>query len=265
MSLFIVGDVHGCLEQLDQRLEQVGFDPKSDRLWSVGDLVGKGPDSLAVLQRVHALGDRFNMVLGNHEIRLLALMAGARMPADATLQPIVEHASAPYWQQWLLSKPLILRDPENSLTLTHAGVFPGWNRHQAEAHAQAASDQLRSGNPALLQALALSPYKSRPFTTPELAPWVDIINAFTQMRHCDVSGLHGPRLSFYSKSPGPSDPNLVPWYELWPPQTETWLFGHWSDLQGNTGREDICCLDTGCVYGGELSVAKMEAGRLIRL
>lgn len=266
MALYIVGDVHGCVQALEQRLSQVGFRAQSDQLWSVGDLIGKGPASLAVLRLVDALGDRFQMVLGNHEMRLLGKMAGAPGPVDPALQPILDHGSAPYWEAWLRQRPLLLRDPKRRILMTHAGVFPGWSLAQAEHYAEAACAQLRQGNRALQRALFRSPYKGAAQTySGELANWVQIFQAFTQMRYCRVDEAQQPAMDFSCKTPKARTEPLVPWFGLWPEQKETWLFGHWSDLEGDTGRSDIQCLDTGCVYGGALSMVRVEDGRLTRV
>lgn len=254
MSLYIVGDVHGCIETLEQCLNRVGFDPGIDTLWSVGDLVGKGPGSLEVLRLVESLGDSFDMVLGNHEIRLLSLFAGSDGPAKALLKPVLKDKSCIDWKSWLRNKPLMRRDQKLGVTMTHAGIFPGWSLPQAERYACQSNARIRNASDAWLRQLAQSPYKR---AVTEADAWRDIVNAFTEMRYCNISDPNRPILDFTCKSPLEVTGPLVPWFDLWSAQSELWVFGHWSDLQGATGRADIRCLDTGCVYGRSLSVLKV--------
>lgn len=256
MSLYIVGDVHGCIETLEQCLNRAGFDPVIDKLWSVGDLVGKGPGSLEVLRLVESLGDSFNMVLGNHEVRLLSLLAGGDGPAKALLQPVLKDKGSIDWKSWLRQKPLMLRDQKRGVTMTHAGIFPGWSLPQAERYACQSNAQILNASDSWLRQLAQSPYKR---AVTEADAWRDIVNAFTEMRYCNISDPNRPTLDFTCKSPLEVTGPLVPWFELWSAQSELWVFGHWSDLQGATGRADIRCLDTGCVYGRSLSVLKVAA------
>lgn len=256
MSLYIVGDVHGCIETLEQCLNRAGFDPVMDKLWSVGDLVGKGPGSLEVLRLVESLGDSFNMVLGNHEVRLLSLLAGSEGPAKALLQPVLKDKGSINWKSWLCQKPLMLRDQPLGVTMTHAGIFPGWSLPQAERYACRANDQILNASDDWLRQLAQSPYKR---AVTEVDVWHYTVNAFTEMRYCNIADPCRPRLDFTCKSPLEAAGPLVPWFTLWPAQSELWVFGHWSDLLGDTGRADIRCLDTGCVYGRSLSMLKVTA------
>lgn len=250
-----MGDVHGCIDALDNALDSIAFDPKVDRLWSVGDLVGKGDDSLAVLRRVATLGHAFNMVLGNHELRLLSALVNQHHDVDPTLLPIVCDTHADYWAKWLRQKPLLLRDQQYAVTVTHAGIFPGWSLAQASRFAALASHRLRkpSGSE-LLRQLAVSPYKQQAVASrPPACAWTDVVLAFTQMRHVDT-GHATLKLDFTEKNPASNNPDLTPWFELWPPSQEMLVFGHWSDLSAGTARSDVRCIDTGCVYGGELTI-----------
>lgn len=256
MSLYIVGDVHGCIETLEQCLSRAGFDPVTDKLWSVGDLVGKGPYSLEVLRLVASFGDSFNMVLGNHEVRLLSLLAGGGGSAKALFHPVLNDKGSVNWKNWLRQKPLMLRDPQLRLTMTHAGIFPGWSLPQAERYAYQTSVQMLNASDDWLRQLAQSPYKR---VVSEVDVWRYTLNAFTEMRYCNISDPYRPVLDFTCKSPLEASEPLVPWFKLWPTQSELWVFGHWSDLLGHTGRTDIRCLDTGCVYGRSLSILKVAA------
>ncbi|WP_447894916.1 symmetrical bis(5'-nucleosyl)-tetraphosphatase [Vreelandella sp. GE22] len=260
MALYVVGDVHGCIDDLEEALGRIGFDPNVDRLWSVGDLVGKGPHSLEVLRLVASLGDRFQMVLGNHETRLLGQLAGAHGSGDGALAPVLSDKGSVDWKHWLRQQPLLLREPSLELTLSHAGIFPGWSLALAERYAFQASQVLRMANDAWLAQLALSPYRH---TQGGMDSWQHIICAFTEMRYCDVSDPNHPTIDFTAKSPAQKSASLVPWFDAWPIQSGIWAFGHWSSLRGETGRADIRCLDTGCVYGRTLSVVRVVQGALI--
>ncbi|WP_447555024.1 symmetrical bis(5'-nucleosyl)-tetraphosphatase [Vreelandella sp. EE22] len=260
MALYVVGDVHGCIHSLETSLERIGFDPGTDRLWSVGDLVGKGPHSLEVLRLVASLGDSFDMVLGNHEARLLGRLAGAEGPGDASLDPVLSDKGSTDWKHWLRQKPLLLRETALDLTVSHAGIFPGWSLAAAERYAHQAGQKLRQASDTWLKALSLSPYHR---TVAELDMWRYIIYAFTEMRYCDSTDPHRPLIDFTAKTAKRRSSALVPWFDLWPVQRQIWAFGHWSTLRGETGRADIRCLDTGCVYGRELTVARVAKGELI--
>lgn len=263
MSLYIVGDVHGCIETFEQGLNRIGFDPRVDILWSVGDLVGKGPGSLEVLRLADSFGDSFNMVLGNHEVRLLGLFAGGEGAANALLQPILKDKGSIDWKRWLRQKPLMLRDQPLGVTMTHAGIFPGWSLPLAERYAYQASAQLLDASDDWLRQLTYSPYKR---TAIDVDTEHYTLHAFTEMRYCNITNPYRPVLDFSCKSPLKASKILAPWFTLWPTQSELWVFGHWSDLQGYTGRTDIRCLDTGCVYGRRLSILKVtEEGKAVNV
>lgn len=260
MALFIVGDVHGCIAELDAALTRIGFNPRTDRLWSVGDLVGKGRHSLDVLRLVKSLGSAFNMVLGNHELRLLSVLTHHRFAiADAALQPIVNDNNTSDWVEWLRHQPLLLHDEQHSVTMTHAGLFPGWSHQQARTLAAQVSKLLCGPEfHHILRQLYNSPYKQAPTrANTELGYWVDVLHAFTQMRYIDTR-RPDLALDFTEKRPNSKTPYLVPWFDLWPSRDDLVVFGHWSDLTGGTARDDIRCLDSGCVYGGGLTILRVN-------
>ncbi|MFY0665945.1 MAG: symmetrical bis(5'-nucleosyl)-tetraphosphatase [Natronospirillum sp.] len=259
MALFIMGDVHGCIAELDTALTRISFNPRTDRLWSVGDLVGKGAHSLEVLRLVESFGGAFNMVLGNHELRLLSVLTGNAASADSVLQPVVQDANTTDWADWLRHQPLLLHDAQFGVTMTHAGVFPGWSRAQAKALAEQASQQLRGPQfQPLLNHLYDSPYKRASMVeSTELGYWVTVLHAFTQMRYINTRSST-LTLDFTEKLPNSKTPHLVPWFDLWPRSEDLLVFGHWSDLTGGTAREDIRCLDSGCVYGGGLTLLRVN-------
>ncbi|RWU09023.1 symmetrical bis(5'-nucleosyl)-tetraphosphatase [Pseudidiomarina gelatinasegens] len=270
MARYLVGDIQGCAEQVSKVLEQASFNPKFDELWCVGDLVGRGPASLRSLEIVRELGASAHIVLGNHDLNLLAVLCGVREadPKDK-LGAILALTDAEKrdWIGWLVQQPLLLRSNDN-LVMTHAGIYPWWTIDQAENYANEVSTALQTAwtndqLPGFLQSM----YGNEP------SQWTDdlqgderirfIINAFTRMRFCDTGG----HLNFSVKT-APNDPNvpehLVPWFELWDVSDTTLVFGHWAALMGNTQRDDVIALDTGCVWGEHLTLMQWPNGQCIR-
>jgi bis(5'-nucleosyl)-tetraphosphatase (symmetrical) len=144
MSHYVVGDIQGCHDEFRQLLDLIGFTPAHDRLWLVGDLVNRGPDSLGVLRTVKAFGAAAVTVLGNHDLHLLTVAAGHRKPHRRdTLGPILEAADRDELLTWLRTRPLVVRDGD--LLLVHAGLLPSWTASTAimlsrEVEAVLASD-----------------------------------------------------------------------------------------------------------------------------
>jgi bis(5'-nucleosyl)-tetraphosphatase (symmetrical) len=257
MTLYVVGDVQGCAEAFDKLLKEISFHRGRDRLWLVGDLVNRGPDSLGVLRRVKALGDRAICVLGNHDLHLLAAAAGARQgSATDTFQDVLNAPDSRRLLDWLRKRPLIHLDPESKRVLVHAGIPPIWKVWQAAAMAAEVEAMLRRpqwkaalrkmyGNTPLHWRDDLVDEDRRRFT----------INALTRMRYWDKSG----HIDLDFSGPPGTEPNgLIPWFDARKPRRK-WhiVFGHWSAL-GYKRRQDITAVDTGCVWGGALTAVPLE-------
>ncbi len=256
MTTYAIGDIQGCARSFDRLLEAIGFDPSSDRLWIAGDLVNRGPDSLGVLRRVTALRERATVVLGNHDLHLLAIAAGVRPPlADDTFDEILAAADRRDLIDWLRRRPLLHHDADLGHAMVHAGLPPGWSLAEAMVHAEEVSAALAApGWRDVMQSL----YGDEPRAwSPDLES-ADrrryAINALTRMRYCDANGRldlahHGP--------PGTQPPELKPWYEMCDFGEAHIVFGHWASL-GLMRGDGFTCIDSGCLWGRTLTALPLD-------
>jgi len=262
MALYLIGDVQGCDEALGRLLRKIDFSPSRDQLVLLGDLVNRGPDSLAVLRRVMRLGGAARCVLGNHDLHLLAIAHGVRpQHRKDTVTAVLEAPDRASLLQWLRSQPLALLDKVHGheLLMVHAGVLPSWTPPTtmslaAEVGAMMASPQF---NVFLTQMYGDSP-----------ARWHDglrgvdrlraIVNVLTRLRFCTAND----EMEFDTKDGAAAAPTgFFPWFDAPGRRTAsaTVAFGHWSTL-GWLGRSDVLSLDSGCVWGGHLSAVRVDAG-----
>ena len=261
MANYIVGDIQGCFSGLRHLLKKVKFNPKTDKLWAVGDLVGRGPESLETLNFLHSLGDSFDTVLGNHDLHLLAVSCGFRLakPADK-FDVLLASKKLPTYIKWLRNKPLALMIDKNTL-MTHAGLYPSWSFKTALSLSAEVSQKLQNED---WKSLLEKMYGNTPSTwSPALTNiprWRFIINAFTRMRFIENQS----QLNFDCKSsPALAPQNLTPWFQI---RNETLkknqrvIFGHWAALQGDTQSEKIIALDTGYVWGQTLTILNAQTG-----
>lgn len=259
MTTYVIGDLQGCLTPLQNLLDKLQFDPKSDILWFVGDLVNRGPESLETLRFVKNLGKSAISVLGNHDLHLLAVHHNVReASAKDTLQTILRAPDREELCHWLSHLPLLHTDVNLGYTLVHAGIHPHWSLKRAhkladELH-QVLTEELEDflrymyGNTPAQWSKDLSPRKRRRFA----------INAFTRMRCCHPDGS----LDFeFSGPPQTAAKKLYPWYVLpdrKPLETRI-VFGHWSSHPGMSP-DHVLPTDRGCVWGGSLSAFAIETG-----
>jgi bis(5'-nucleosyl)-tetraphosphatase (symmetrical) len=262
MATYAIGDVQGCFEQLQQLLEHINFDQSVDRLRFVGDLVNRGPQSLAVLRFVYALGDRAITVLGNHDLHLLATIHGVRKPSKGdTLTQILDAPDRDELFEWLRRQPLMHEHPLSGRIVVHAGVSPQWSLETARNCARELEAVLQG--PQLLSFLKQM-YGNEPRRWDDDLDGYDrlryITNAFTRMRYCKLDGS----LDFDEKnSPGRQAKTLRPWFEVEQqrdPQVPV-VFGHWATLQIEQAIDavhGVHHIDTGCVWGGPLSALRED-------
>ena len=259
MSTYVVGDIQGCYSALRRLLDSVEFTPQHDTLWAVGDLIGRGPESLQTIQYLHGLGPRFNSVLGNHDLHFLAVYAGIkRNKAADKFESLLGSSYCDEYVDWLRHKPLaICLRPD--ILLTHAGLYPQWSIAEALVYSQWVEQALRSQ--AWSDVLA-NMYGNQPALwqtdLPEQSRLRFIINAFTRMRFIQ----HQAQLEFSHKGPADSAPNnLHPWFQLPNPKlasSERIIFGHWAALNGQTGSSQFVGLDTGYIWGQKLTLWHLE-------
>jgi bis(5'-nucleosyl)-tetraphosphatase (symmetrical) len=256
---FLIGDLQGCSDALDRLLAEIGFSPSRHRLHVLGDLVNRGPDSLGTLQRLRALGDAATCLLGNHDLHLLAVAAGVRRPQRSdTLQAVLQSPERDAWLEWL--KQCKLADRAHGWLLVHAGVLPQWDAEQTLALAAEVEAMLRSER---LDAFLPQMYGNAPArwdnTLHGADRWRVVINALTRLRFCTEDGT----MDFSVKdSAAAAPPGHKPWFQIASRRTreQPVAFGHWSTL-GLIDRADLLSLDTGCVWGGPLSAARIDGGR----
>lgn len=261
MATYAVGDVQGCSAQLNALLERLRFDPRRDRLWLVGDLVNRGPGSLEVLRLAQRLGPACSVVLGNHDLHLLATYYAGRSPRRGdTFHDVLAADDAPQLCDWLRRQPLLVSDADLGYAMTHAGIPHIWTLARAGELAAEVETVLRGEGAA---AFLADMYGNEPdLWRDELrgtARYRVITNYFTRMRLVTREG----RLDLVSKDgPDRAGDGWYPWFELRQerPLGIGLVFGHWASLQGLTDRPGIIGLDTGCVWGGPLTALCLESG-----
>jgi bis(5'-nucleosyl)-tetraphosphatase (symmetrical) len=260
MAIYAIGDVQGCHPELQRLLDRLRFDPASDRLWFCGDLVNRGNQSLEVLRLVHSLREHCVVALGNHDLSLLAVAerdAEARSRTNPDLRRVLEADDAPVLLEWLRGQSLMHHDATLGFTLVHAGLAPSWTLKQALHIAREVERALRGpGHHALLHRM----FGNRPSRWSSRLHGHDrlraAINIFTRMRYCDAHG----RIDFDAKgTPGTQRAGLYPWFEVpGMKQRDTRIVcGHWSAL-GRFAGLGIHAIDTGCVWGGQLTALRLD-------
>ena len=256
MPTYAIGDLQGCHASLRRLLDHVEFDPAADRLWLVGDLVNRGPDSLAVLRAIRDLGDAAVCVLGNHDLHLLALAEGfGRVHKGDTLDAVLAAPDRDELLHWLRSRRLAWR--EGDVLMVHAGVLPAWTPDDVMQRAAEAE--------AVLQGPHYRDFFAQMYGNAPVA-WADglagverlrvIVNAFTRLRYCSAAG----EMEFHHKgAPGTQPPGWLPWFDVPGRKSAhaTCVIGHWSTL-GLVNRPDLIALDTGCLWGGRLTAVRLE-------
>jgi bis(5'-nucleosyl)-tetraphosphatase (symmetrical) len=260
MATYVVGDIQGCFDALRRLLDSVSFDPQVDHLWSVGDLVNRGPDNLSTLRFFRDLGSHAKVVLGNHDLHLLAVEAGAREPGRKdTLTDVLQAPDADELLDWLRRQPLMHR--EGPYVLSHAGIPHIWDSQEALVRADEVAARLCQPD---YREFLHHMYGNEPDRwSPQLKGWDRlrvIVNYFTRMRFISSNGA----LDFDAKEGTDSAPTgMRPWFEF--PRAEAdrytvFLFGHWAALYGKTGKPRFIGLDTGCVWGGALTLLRLDDG-----
>ena len=263
MATYAVGDIQGCYTEFSQLLDKIRFDQSRDRLWLVGDLVNRGPESLQVLRLIKSLGECAITVLGNHDLHLLAVANGTgRLHRGDTLGEILKAPDRDELLSWLRNQRLL--HAEGGFVLVHAGLLPGWSVEQAASLAREVEAELRGENHAEFLAHM---YGNQPDAWSEkLAGYSRqrvITNALTRMRICTASG----RMEFDFKAEVQSIPQgYLPWFDVPDRKSakSTVIFGHWSAL-GLMMRQDAIALDTGCLWGGPLTAIRLEDREVIQV
>ena len=266
MTIYVVGDIQGCYDPLRRLLDLIQFDPAQDRLWSVGDLVNRGPQSLETLRFLKSLDTSFTGVLGNHDLHMLAVASGAFTSSKKnTLQDILDAPDRLEICDWVRQLPLAYREETLALgslkkvLLVHAGLAPGWTFRDALIASREVEEHLRRSN---YKDYLAGMYGDDPDRWDESLQGVArlrvITNILTRIRFVTPDG----HLDFKSKEGLETAPaGMQPWYELVNIKpNRLLLFGHWAALDGHTGISNIQGLDTGCVWGRTLTAMRLDTG-----
>ena len=265
MAVYAVGDLQGCLQPLKCLLERVAFDRTKDTLWLVGDLVNRGPESLQTLRFLYEMRDAVVCVLGNHDLHLLAVGRNVeRMKKGDTLREIIEAPDAAQLLEWLRHQKLMHYDAERDVAMVHAGIPPQWTLKKALRCAEEVEQALRDDN--LIQPFLDGMYGNEPAKWDKDLQGVTrlrvITNYFTRMRFCTAEG----KLDLKSKEGLDSAPDgYAPWFSHKDRKTKDLniIFGHWAALEGRCSEPGIYALDTGCVWGGTMSMLNVDTRELI--
>lgn len=258
MSTYVIGDLHGCMATLEALLARVAYAPGRDRVWLVGDLVNNGARNAEVVR--WAMAHAEHVVLGNHDLHMLAVAYGVRPRRKKdTFGDVLDAPDAEAMLTWLRHRPVLVR--QGDVVMVHAGIAPQWTLAQAEACARELEAALRGPDHVrLLQEM----YGDEP------SRWADdlegiarlrvIVNAFTRMRTCFADGA----LEYRYKAELPDlPPELLPWWRVPSPRSgdATIFFGHWSAV-GYHREGDIAALDSGCTWGRALTAYRLDDGEV---
>ncbi len=261
MAIYAIGDIQGCHDQLLQLLSKLNFSDDRDRLWLTGDLVNRGPKSLETLRMVRSMDANATVVLGNHDLHLLATAYHHLKPGKKdTLDAILAAPDRDALLTWLRSRPLIHIDDELGLAMVHAGLHPAWSLEQARSLAGEVETVLR-GEQHIDFYKHMYGDKPRKWSN-KLQGWARlrfITNILTRLRYCDSTGK--ARLSAKG-APGTQPEGLYPWFEIKSRRSRDIpiIFGHWSTLAlaKDYRFTDVYPLDTGCLWGGRLTALRID-------
>ncbi len=259
LNNYFVGDIQGCYHELRLLLDQLQFNPEDDCLWVCGDLISRGPDSLATLRFIKSLGSSAKVVLGNHDLHLFAVAAGLKRSSPKDLQH--ELLAAPDLDElllWLRQQPLMRCCKAHNVLLSHAGFPPHWDLKTAQARTKEVADILQSDD---YLAFCQQMYGEKPDTDKPHAKRFEratyTVNALTRMRYLHKNG----RLELQDKSAPKGESEHCPWFAFTPHKLlseHKLVFGHWAALLGKTGHANAIGLDLGCCWGGHLCIWHAE-------
>ncbi|MEE4080720.1 symmetrical bis(5'-nucleosyl)-tetraphosphatase [Pseudomonas viridiflava] len=260
MAVYAVGDLQGCLDPLKCLLDDVQFDPEKDQLWLVGDLVNRGPQSLETLRFLYGIRQSLVCVLGNHDLHLLAAARNIeRLKKGDTLREILEAPDRDQLLGWIRQQKLMHYDESRNVAMVHAGIAPQWSLKKALKHAAEVEQALQDDN--LYEPFLDGMYGNEP------AKWDNdlngvtrlrvITNYFTRMRFCtsdgklDLKGKEGVETA---------RPGYAPWFTHKNRKTRSVkiIFGHWAALEGRCDEPDVFALDSGCVWGGAMTLLNVD-------
>jgi bis(5'-nucleosyl)-tetraphosphatase (symmetrical) len=259
VARYAIGDVQGCCDELKALLRRCNYSADRDEIWFVGDLVNRGPKSLETLRFVRGLGAGATVVLGNHDLHLLALAFGSKRKSKDgdTIDEVLDAPDRDQLLEWLLGRPLAVFDEPRGEFLVHAGLAPEWTPRFAAQLAREVEAVLREDARTLFDAM----YGNKPDKWDSKLRGMDrlrfVINVFTRMRFCRRDGTVDLKMK---GAPGDQPEDFFPWFDV--PERASRnvrvICGHWSTL-GLKRRPDLLAIDTGCVWGGSLTAVNLDA------
>jgi len=259
--VWAIGDIQGCYDSFVRLLSEIDFDPSRDKLWIAGDLVNRGEDSLSTLRYLYEIRDSIEVVLGNHDLALIAAYLGIKK-SNSSIDPILKADDADRLIDWLRSQKFLHLDFDLGYAMSHAGISPEFDLGTALHLANEIEVKLQSNNyKEWLIGMFGKNVDHYDMDAEESELEKYILSSFIRMRFCYESG----RLDFKQKGA----PNyllkekqgLMPWFDS-PYRKKLELkviFGHWSTL-GYYNDSSVCCLDTGCVWGGSITAMRLDDG-----
>lgn len=270
MAVYAVGDVQGCSQELEALLKKINL-RDNDQLWLAGDLINRGPDSLKVLRKLRGMGAQVKIVLGNHDLHLLAIVFGGHKPGSKdTFSELLRADDVEDLAHWLRQQKLV--HIGHGHVMTHAGLPPQWSVKQTQDYAlevEAVISQTESQAEIAqisYREFFAKMYGNHPAKWDETLQGLDrlrcIVNFLTRMRLLDSSGA----MDFANKgSSRDAPPGLTPWFvdSRVSQVEETILFGHWASINGETKQANCIALDTGCVWGRTLTAYNLETRTLV--
>ncbi len=262
MAVWAIGDIQGCYKSFRELLTKISFDPNKDRLWVAGDLVNRGEGSLETLEYLYNIRESVEIVLGNHDIALIAAYYGIKK-SNHTIDPILNSPDAKKLIVWLREQKFLHVDHQLGYCMSHAGISPEFDLGMAIRYAKRVEDKLQSDH---AEVWLKKMFKSGIDRFDRESSKIDIdryiVSAFTRMRFC----YKDDRLDFDQKG-APTEAlkvkGLKPWFESENRKDIDMkiIFGHWSTL-GLYEDECVLGLDTGCLWGGELTAARIDKDKV---
>ena len=263
MATYAIGDIQGCYQQLKQLLIKIQFNADKDELWFTGDLINRGPESLETLRFIHSLRDNTSIVLGNHDLHLLATAYHHKHPGKKdTLEELLNAPDLNMLLDWLRHQPLIHHDDTLSITMLHAGLHPAWSITKAKELASEVEKILQDDDKHI--GFYQHMYGDKPHQwSDKLNSWSRlrfITNILTRLRYCTPSG----ETSLNPKgTPGTQPDGFHPWYEInnRVSRDDKIIFGHWSTLNFTDDiytQHNVYPIDTGCLWGGKLTALRID-------
>lgn len=257
MTTYVIGDIQACYNGLRKVLAKVHFNPKKDKLWAVGDLIGRGPEALETLEYLVSLGSHFNTVLGNHDLHFLAVSQKIKDNREKEgFCSVLRNKHRDKFIDWIRHRPLAAI-PKKGFFLSHAGLYPLWSEKQALQLAASTSELIKGHKwKKLLEYMYGNEEETWSDNLQGLAKHKFVIDALTRMRFIDNKAVLNLK---YKTSPEDAPKGLHPWFEHSRLKHDSHLlFGHWASLQGECNKKNIHALDTGYIWGGKLTVLNLD-------